>query len=122
MATTNKDLQTQLSTAQAELSVANEAKINALVDGAIASNKLTASQKDIYVKLAKGDYETTKAVIDGMKAHQSLSSQMNTGTSTNKYADWDFKRLHREASAELQRIKTEEPIRYQELYNAEYKK
>ena len=48
-----------------------------LVEAALSSGKITAKQKDQYVKLAKSDYATTKEILDGMQAHQSVGSQIN---------------------------------------------
>lgn len=36
-----------------------------LVDQAIAGKKITASEKDTYLKLANADFESTKAILDG---------------------------------------------------------
>jgi hypothetical protein len=36
-----------------------------LVDDAIASKKITASEKDTYLKLAEADFESTKTILDG---------------------------------------------------------
>lgn len=59
---------------------AAEAKVAALVDGAIAAKKLAAGDRDKYVKLAKADFDTTKEVIDGMKAYESVETRLSAGS------------------------------------------
>jgi HK97 family phage prohead protease len=88
-----------------------------LVAGAVKAGKITADKTAQYEKLAAADYETTKQIIDGMKAHTSLSSQLNADktSTTEKYANWGLKQLHKEAPIELARIKAEEPDRFKQL-------
>lgn len=73
-------LKTDLLTAQqrlTELSTAAETKkVEELVDGAIAGNKLLAGDRDNYLKLAKADYATTKILIDAMKPHTTIESRL----------------------------------------------
>ena len=56
--------------------------ITDLVDGAILAGKLTAGDKIRYVKLATADYNTTKEVIDSLKAQASIESLLSGGNST----------------------------------------
>jgi hypothetical protein len=56
--------------------LANEQKITALVDGAIAAKKITADQKDNIVKLANADFDGTKAFLDGLKSNPSVKTQV----------------------------------------------
>lgn len=99
------------------------AKKTELVDSAIAAGKITVDKKEQYLKLADADFDATKMVLDGMPVRKSLSDQLDKGDKggASKFADWDYKKLHRENPTELARIKAEEPERYKELYNAAYK-
>jgi hypothetical protein len=60
---------------------AEEAKVNNLVDGAIAAKKLAAGDRERYVKLAKADFDTTKELIDSMQAFESLETRLSAGGS-----------------------------------------
>jgi hypothetical protein len=62
---------------------ANEGKIATLVSNAIAERKITAGQKDTYIKLAASDFETTKELLDGMKGNPSLQSALANNSSDN---------------------------------------
>jgi hypothetical protein len=79
----------QLKQANAQMkTAAQQEKINNLVDGAIAANKLAAGDKDRYLKLAKADFETTKELIDAMKPYESIESRLSAaGNGTATEAD-----------------------------------
>lgn len=51
----------------------------ALVDGAIASKKITASEKDTYLQLASANFDATKKILDGMKGVTELGAGDNGG-------------------------------------------
>jgi hypothetical protein len=53
------------------------AKVEGLVDTAITANKLAAGDREKWIKLAKADFDTTKEMIDGMKAYVSLESKLS---------------------------------------------
>ena len=128
----NAQLTADLEIAKKALKTANDAAIVAketqkkeLIDGAIAAGKITEKQRDQYTKLATADFDTTKSILDGMKGHVSLSSQVNNGGDAgkgDKYKDWTFKKYQKEAPTELTRLKAEEPAKYKELFDAEYSK
>lgn len=106
----NKELQDALDLEQ-------DAKIEALL------SKVPADQKDKYKKLAKADFESTKSIVETLVPHKTITEQLNAGGAAgknDKYEGWDFKRYQKEGSAELARIRKEEPARYKELYLAAY--
>lgn len=74
-------LKTQLDTVSQKLQTVQADAVNAkaegLIDGAIGAGKIPAGDKEKYVKLAKADFESTKEVVDGMKAYTSIQQQMN---------------------------------------------
>lgn len=95
------DLQEQVTTltnAKSELEVklkafedaeklAEETKRIELVDGAIASKKITAGEKDAFMKLAAADFDSTKKILDGMKGVTELGVQNHGGEV--KLSAWD---------------------------------
>lgn len=60
-----------------KVEAAETAKVNALVTAALDAGKITAAQKEQFEKLAKADYDSTKAILDGMKGHTSISAKLN---------------------------------------------
>lgn len=77
------DMEVADATAKAEQATA---AVTALVDGAISTGKITASQKDNYVVLATANLASTKAVLDAIPARKSLTDVVeltaNGGTGT----------------------------------------
>ncbi|MEQ9309693.1 MAG: phage protease [Balneolaceae bacterium] len=53
-----------------------EAKVNALVEGAIASGKILPAQKNVYLNAAKADYEGTKTELDAMKVNGAVPGKL----------------------------------------------
>lgn len=92
---TNSDAHTQLSAENKTLKdkvvelteAAQEKERTDLVDGAIRDQKLQAGDREHYLKLAKADFETTKAVIGAMKPYKSVESQLATGESEGDKAE-----------------------------------
>lgn len=66
---------------------AAEAKRVALVDGAIAAKKITASEKDAYLKLAAADFDSTKKILDGVAGVTELGAEDKGGEV--KLSAWD---------------------------------
>jgi ATP-dependent Clp protease protease subunit len=63
------------------------AKAEAIVNAAISATKITEGEKESYLKLAKADFETTKALLEGMKSYTSVEQQMkNQGGDAMKTA------------------------------------
>jgi len=58
-----------------------QAKAEALIDGAVAAQKITATDRDKYVKLAVADYATTHELVAGMKPYTSIESQLHNNPS-----------------------------------------
>lgn len=58
---------------------ASEKKIGDLVDGAITAKKLTAGEREKWLKLAAADFETTKELIESMKAFESVETRLAAG-------------------------------------------
>jgi hypothetical protein len=109
----------------AELLALRAERVSGLVDGAVTAGKITLAEKDAYTKLANGDFETTKKVMDAMKVVPKLSNfvgntttggDVNTGIAT-KMEDCEFYKLSRTNTKELERIQAEEPSRFEALKN-----
>lgn len=100
-----------------------------LVDGAITATKLTAGDRETYLKLATADFETTKKVIDGMKPYESIEGKLTgDNTSANKLeVDELMKQTGRELylSGKLERLKVLSiehfKLKYKEAYGVDFK-
>ncbi len=63
--------------ATADAAAEATAKVTALVDGAVAAGKITASQKDNYTILATANLVSTAAVLDAIPARRSLTGELD---------------------------------------------
>lgn len=103
---------------ESKLEKADEDKAKALVDSAQEANKITEAQNAHFLKMAKLDFDSIKAVLDGMTPHEPISGKFKGGEGKDPFAGFDFDKYQKEAPEELRRIKSEEPERYAELQNA----
>lgn len=80
-------LKTDLTAAQNKVieltNAQTDAQVTALVDGAIAANKLLPGDKERYVKLAKADFATVKELIDSIKPSQTLETALAAPEASN---------------------------------------
>lgn len=111
------DLQAKLDAIEA---TKQDVAIAQLIDGAIAEKKIVATDKEKYTRLAKADFEGTKAIIDSMKAFTGLHVEMEaadaaTREELTKLAAMSAHDLWKEGKFE--RLKQLSP----ELYQAKYK-
>lgn len=109
-------------TKEIETLKANNAKekAEALVDGAVSAGKITAAHKENFLKLATNDFESTKAILDGMKAHTPISEQLNGGNgggSSDPMAGRSFNWLRKNNPQYLEKLKAENKAKYDELFN-----
>lgn len=92
-------------------------KAIALVDGAVASGKVLAGSKDHFVKLAEADYDSAKAIIDGLPGKPAdLNGQAKAA------APKDVKKLSDMADDPdaVVKLREDNPAEYSRLYKAEY--
>jgi uncharacterized protein YrzB (UPF0473 family) len=57
-----------------QINLAKQEKVTALVDGAVTARKITADQKEHFVKLAAADFDAAKSVLDSMPAAPTAKS------------------------------------------------
>jgi hypothetical protein len=90
-----------------------------LVDAAIAAKKITAAQKEQFVKLAMSDFDTAKTVLDTMQAPRNITASLKSETTTGTGAP-TAKKFKELSEAELLELRSNEPETYKELFKAEY--
>jgi regulator of replication initiation timing len=127
LTTENSTLKQKLQDAEVK---AVDDKATVLVEAALSSGKIVAAQKPQFIALAKADYNNTKAILDGMPAHISLSGQINKngGASDNK----SYLALSKEDQAKkydelfqgekLAALKASDPDVFAALHEAKYGK
>ncbi len=73
----NTELENKVSELKTQLSNESKLRVDALVDGAIASNKLTAAERETWHKLATADFDSTKKALDSRPVHTPVVTQLN---------------------------------------------
>ena len=115
-ARTISDLQAENKRLTDDIAARQSAEIDRLVQDAIDAKKISADQKESFTRLAKQDYASTKAVLDGMKGVQPIAQQLEKPAANNDTRTWD--ELHK--SGELEKIKSNNPERFNALYKAKF--
>lgn len=111
-------LKTDLAKTKEDLATA---KATQLVELAFAARKITAPEREGFIKLATSDYDTCKSLLDSRKSYESLYSQIGQPpptTSTDK--DWDY--YHKNNPSYLEKLKKENKPEYERLFNEKYPK
>lgn len=96
---------------------ATTSTIVALVDGAIGARKITADQRETYVKLANADFDSTKSLLDSMVSNASLKTAVESAKavagSEYEKLSWD----EMDKGGQLMKLKAEFP----EIFFAKFK-
>jgi len=95
--------------------------ITTLVDKAIADRKILTGQKDQYVKLLEADFDTTKALLDGMKGVVKLGEGLGDSEDT-EHKDWKWDDYHTKDPETLEKMRDADRDNYIRLYEAKFKK
>lgn len=103
--------ETTLETLRAEMT---EQVAASLIDGAVTAGKITAAQKDRYLKLARADYDTTRDLLDSMEAYTPPSVGLKTETDADLVAEWH--KRHKDGT--LAKLQATDPARYEALAEA----
>jgi len=88
------------------------------IEDAVKVGKITLKQKEKYLKLAKQDWESVKELIDSMSNQVMLKDiiENNITKSNEDRSDWSFLQWADKDMAGLNRMKENDPIRYNELF------
>ncbi|MBR6139429.1 MAG: peptidase, partial [Prevotella sp.] len=97
------------------------ARIESIVDAAIAEKKIGEDKKQQFVDLGKkiGADELEKT-FGAMSAQVKLSNLVSGGAATSSQQGGQWKKLSDVPSDELAKLREENPALYKKLYKAEY--
>lgn len=101
---------------QQQAVAAKKQNAETLVDAAIGSNKILASLRDSYVRLATQDYEAIKVIIDSAKPYKPVSEQLKQGSYPAKTDADLYDKLDKEGG--LAKLKAENPTEFERLLEA----
>lgn len=107
---------------------ASEGKVVSLIESAKNAGKIFEGEIERFTKLAKADFATTKELLDGMKAHTRLETQLaQSGNDGNKLAIAELMKLsgetlYREGKLEaLKGLDVESfKFKYKEAFGVEF--
>lgn len=92
---------------------AKEAAILSMVDAAVKDGRISAQQKDGYVKLAQSDMDLAKTTLDGLPKKKDFAAGVQGAPSDGGVATMDdFQKL---SLAQQLAFKTEQPEAYQKI-------
>jgi HK97 family phage prohead protease len=88
-----------------------------MVSLAITQGKITADKKEVFVKLALADLDTTKATLEAIPAKQSLSAIVQAGKKdqTEGRESWTYLKWAKEDPAGLANLRATDPTAFAEL-------
>jgi len=104
---------------EAKLASMEQEKIDTLIETALSEGRITADQKEQFVKLAKQDFDLAKSTIEALPKSEKLSGKekrVDTRLLDDR-ADWTFADWRKKDTAGLLRIKREDPELYAEILN-----
>lgn len=102
---------------EAKVKVDTEAAALALVDGAILEGKLTATVKDEFMEMAKGNYALAVKVIGGMPGKVTLGSMVNNKSQAEieERKSWSLATWRDKDPAGLELMAKNEPEEFEKL-------
>ncbi len=124
-----KDYEARISEMEEKLRLADEEKetkrVETLVSKAITQRKISASQKDIYIKLAKQDFATTEQLINDMKPTVPVKEALTQAYNQNdaeiaELAKLSFDELF--VKGKLNYVKLNAPDIYKQKFKAKFGK
>lgn len=110
-----KDLEAAAKKMSDQLAAQLQAKVKALIDGAITAGKLSAAEKDSWTELATNNYELAEKTLSAIPGKQSLAGQVNNpapGAAQVKTQE-DFQKLSLEQQLAFRDTRPEE---YHQLF------
>lgn len=105
--------------------IRRKAESDQLIDAAIESGRLQASQKEAFAKLFEADPDNAKSVLTNLPKVVNLSDypdpgQKGAGQPVITYNGKTFKELERENPTMLSDLKKQDPTTFKTLYRASY--
>jgi hypothetical protein len=106
--------------------VQRDETIKTLVDTAVAENRITQAQRQVYVNLFNADFDSAKAALEGLPKTVKLSdfpAGGNAGAPQGfTYQGKTFSQLSKESPAVLETLRANDPLTFGQLYKAEFGK
>lgn len=111
---------TEADSLRTECDTLRAARIETLVNAAVAEKKIGEDKKQHFLDLGKKlGVEDLKATFDAMSPQVKLGSIVGKGGAPSG-GNAEYKKLSEVPAAEIERLRTEDPAQYKKLFKAEY--
>ena len=108
-------------TLRTECDTLRAARIETLVNAAVAEKKIGEDKKQQFLELGKKvGAEDLKATFDAMSPQVRLSSLIGSRDGIPSGVSAEYKKLGEVPAGELEKLRKEDPAQYRKLYKAEY--
>ena len=116
-----KDKGTEADSLRTECDTLRAARIETLVNAAVAEKKIGEDKKQQFLELGKKlGAEDLKATFDAMSPQVKLGSIVGNQGGAPSGGNAEYKKLSEVPTAELEKLRTENPAQYKKLFKAEY--
>lgn len=109
----------EIANLKAQLAAAKKREVDTFLSAAVQSGKISESEKTNFAKLAEGDFDTVKAIIDAKqpKATTSLKDlqAQTAATAPAGRENWTYLKWMKEDPEGLKRLKAENPSEFERL-------
>ena len=110
----NATLTAAKSAAEQELSDHRAAQANALVDMAVKEGRITADNKESFVKLATSDFKQAQDLIGSIPAKETFADKTGKRLEVDRMG-WDYMKWLKEDSKGLSAMREDDPDRFAQL-------
>ena len=100
---------------EAKATELQNARIEALLEEAIAAKKITADKKDNFAKLLKVDFDGTKAILDTMNGVAKASEGIDPGATASGKENWSLEDYQEKDPEALAKLMVENPEAFKKL-------
>lgn len=112
---------TEADSLRTECDTLRAARIETLVNAAVAEKKIGEDKKQQFLELGKKlGAEDLKATFDAMSPQVKLGSIVGNQGGAPSGGNAEYKKLSEVPAAEIEKLRTEDPARYKKLFKAEY--
>lgn len=112
---------TEADSLRTECDTLRAARIETLVNAAVAEKKIGEDKKQQFLELGKKlGAEDLKATFDAMSPQVKLGSIVGNQGGAPSGGNAEYKKLSEVPTAELEKLRTENPAQYKKLFKAEY--
>lgn len=112
---------TEADSLRTECDTLRAARIETLVNAAVAEKKIGEDKKQHFLDLGKKlGVEDLKATFDAMSPQVKLSSIVGNQGGAPSGGNAEYKKLSEVPAAELEKLRAENPVQYKKLFKAEY--